>query len=272
MSVLHRLNHARIFSRRVSLWGRDFRPPSADRLLALWLFRLGLLGRRDAEVFGTLVRPGQTVADVGANQGIFTLLLSGLVGPSGSVLAFEPEPHLFRALSENCRRNGVRNVELFGFALSDRRGRAALHVSAVHSGDNRLDAAPGPGPMIDVDVLPLDEVLAGRRVDLVKIDVQGHEPRVLAGMKRGLHQDPAPVLVLEFWPDGLRQAGHEPDELLAGLRAIGYKLHVIKGDGGLGSLEESDVGRLRGHLGYVDLVARPEPGSSLSVHAGPDRS
>jgi FkbM family methyltransferase len=258
MSVLYQLNHANVFSRRVSLWGREFRSPSADRLLALWLFRMGLLGRWEAEVLGKLVRPGQTVADVGANQGIFTLLLSGLVGQSGSVLAFEPEPLLFRALSENCRRNGIRNIELFNSALSDRRGRATLHVSAVHSGDNRFDVAPGPGTAIEVDTLPLDDVLNGRRVDLVKIDVQGHEPKVFAGMDRTLRQNPAPVLVFEFWPDGLRQAGYDPNELLTSLGAIGYKLYVIKGAGSLEALEESDVSRLHGHLGFVDLVARAE--------------
>ncbi len=258
MGTLYRMNHSRLFSRRVSLWGRELRAASADRLLALWLFRLGFLGRSEITALKRMVAPGQTVVDVGANQGIFTLLLSDLVGPAGSVLAFEPDPLLFRTLSENCRRNGIQNVELHNSALSDRRGRAILHLSATHSGDNRLDVATGLGPEVEVDVVPLDEILAARRVDLVKVDVQGHEPKVFAGMGRTLQQTPAPIIVFEFWPAGLRQAGHDPDKVLADLRAIGYQLRVIQRDGNVGALGEASLARLHGRTGFVDLVAQRE--------------
>ncbi|MGH9441971.1 MAG: FkbM family methyltransferase [Thermoanaerobaculia bacterium] len=258
--VCRRLNHSALFSREVSLGNRKFRAPSADRLLALWLLRLGLLGQDEIRALRRLVLPGQTAVDVGANQGVFTVLLADLVGPGGTVLAFEPEPLLFQSLSENCRTNGIRNVELHNSALSDRRGRAVLHLPAVHSGDNRLDVPAGRGPGVEVDVETLDEVLAARPVDLVKIDVQGHEPRVFAGMERTLRQRPAPVLIFEFWPDGLRQAGEDPGKALANFREIGYGLSSIRRDGSLANLDEDRVAGLRGHFGFVNIVARHSAG------------
>ncbi len=255
--LLQRINGAGVFSRRIHLWGSRLRACSADRLLALWLLRLGLLGRAEAAAIRRLAPPGGRAVDVGANQGAFTLLLSRLVGPSGEVVAVEPDPGLFEALGSNCRENGAVNVELHRIAASDRDGHGVLHRSTLNRGDNRLDSDPGPGDDVAIELARLDDVLRGRAVDLVKIDVQGHEPRVLAGLQATLSSGHRPVLLFEFFPDGIRAAGYDPGGFLESLRRLGYVVLSLGPGGEERPLDARALDRLRGPLGYVDLLARP---------------
>jgi FkbM family methyltransferase len=189
MSFLYRLNHARLWRRGVRVWGRRVRASSLDRLLCLWLHRTGAMGRAGRRLLEQRVRPGMQVVDVGANVGLYALLLAQLAGPGGHVFAFEPGPGLFRALKHNCRRGGLSNLTPLRLALGETAGRARLSCSAFNAGDNRLG---GPGRHgAEVEVARLDDVLAGRRIDFIKMDVQGHELHVLRGMEEVLRASPA---------------------------------------------------------------------------------
>lgn len=220
---LFRMNHSQLWHRSVRLGERRYRAPTADRLLALWLHRVGLLGRQEAGLFARLVRPGMHVADIGANQGLFTVLLSRLVGDAGTVLACEPEPHLFGALVSNCEVNGARNVRALAVALGEQDGTAILHRSPLHSGDNRLVRYRASGTGVEVPVRRLDSLVSGG-LDFVKIDVQGHELVVLRGMERALARSPSLTIHLEVWPHGLRSAGTRPADLVAFLADQGFRL------------------------------------------------
>src|SRR5687768_8501059 len=105
LKSLIKVNLLPVWRREVSLRGDRFLAVSFDRLLNLHLHRVGLVGRADEAFLRSVVRHGMNVVDVGANQGIYTMLFAKLVGDSGSVLAFEPEFELFEALSRNCRLN-----------------------------------------------------------------------------------------------------------------------------------------------------------------------
>jgi 2-polyprenyl-3-methyl-5-hydroxy-6-metoxy-1,4-benzoquinol methylase len=90
--LLHALNEHWLWKRRLRVFGRDFRAPTLDRLVTLSMRKLAVSGREEARILRRLLRPGMTVLDVGANQGIYTLLLAG------QVFAFEPQPLLYQQL------------------------------------------------------------------------------------------------------------------------------------------------------------------------------
>jgi FkbM family methyltransferase len=215
---------------QANAWGGRFETPTADRLLYVWLHRLGMMGSERA-FLQEHVRPGMVVADIGANIGLYTYLLSRCVADSGFVYSFEPAPELFAALTRNCDINGVRNVALHSLALGARSDTLILKRSLVNSGDNRLSEGGARGAVGDVTVpvRALDELLAGRSLDFVKIDVQGWEFEVLKGMRNTLAASSDVQIYFEFWPAGIRRTGHEPRELLEFLRKQGFQVHRAEG-------------------------------------------
>lgn len=228
------------------VWGLRFTAATFERWLYLRLHRLGHMGRKECAALRRIVRPGMTVLDVGGNLGLYTLLLSRLVGPTGRIVTFEPDPDLFALLKHNCELNVCTNVEMHNVALGRQRDRLKLRRMILNSGDNTL-AAGGRGLFrreVDIDVVALDEFLPGLRPDLVKVDVQGWELEVLRGMERTLSACPQASLYLEYWPEGMRRAGYTADELARFLRERGYRLQL------------AETGRTLDEAALADLTAR----------------
>ncbi len=218
-----RFNRLPMWHRRLRVWGADFRACSFDRLVYLALHRLGFMGRGERAFFETQIQPGMNVVEAGANIGVYTIQLSRLVGPEGRVFAFEPDPHLFACLRENLVRAGIKNVEPHHCALGSAAGKLSLAWDGLNSGDTHLSREAQPGA-VPVEVARLDTVLAGRRVDFFKLDVQGWELEVLRGMTGLFPANPALHLFVEYWPAGLRRAGTEPAALLAFFQEHGWEL------------------------------------------------
>jgi FkbM family methyltransferase len=210
-SLLFELNHAPIWQRVIKVWDCRVRAASLDRLVFLALHRAGLMGKEEAGLLEKLIAPGMQILDVGANIGLYTLLLSRLTGQAGKVFAFEPEPNLFSILCENCAANAADNVTPFQCAAGEANGRATLQRATFNSGDNRLGASTSGPESIEVKVARLDEVVPKRTVDFIKLDVQGHELAALTGMEQLLASSPDVRVLFEFWPAGLRAAKASPE-------------------------------------------------------------
>jgi FkbM family methyltransferase len=153
-----------------------------------------------------LARVGGVAVDIGANIGTHTLTLARTLGPTGMVLAFEPNPLVQSVLERNVALNSLLGVQVFDCALGDKAGVLPLRVPKAESveysnmGLVSLVALDSPHDLVAVEVRTLDEVVrqAGcTRVDLVKIDVQGYECRVLTGMQEVLAQH-SPVVIFEY--------------------------------------------------------------------------
>jgi FkbM family methyltransferase len=228
-SFLYWLNHASLWHRPVQVWGHRVRAASLDRLLCLWLHRTGLMGRADRRFLEARVASGMTVVDVGANVGLYSLLLARLAAPQGRVFAFEPEPRLFRVLAENTRQSGLPNLTLCNQALGECDGRVRFYRSAFNSGDNRLGGLGWKGQGVEVEMTRLDAALPDPRVDFIKMDVQGYEMGVLRGMEGVFEESPRLSIYFEFWPAGLRAAGTDPEEPLDYLRRRGFRVYQIAG-------------------------------------------
>jgi FkbM family methyltransferase len=231
------------------------RAASLDRLIALSLHRLGWMGRDEAILLRRLVRPGMHVIDVGANVGLYSLLLARLVEQNGSVLAFEPEPNLCAILRENCLSNDATNIVLFQCALGRTSGLASFHRSAFNSGNNRLGRASAGHDAVEVKVECFDDLQPDSKPDFVKIDIQGHELAALSGMERALSASPNVRVLFEFSPAALRRAGTAPDLLLEFFRERGFELYETEGTR-LKMLEDSRhlISDLRGNR-YTNLLA-----------------
>lgn len=230
-SFFEYLNYHPIWHRSISLWNNRYRAPSADRLLALYLHQVGLMGKTEQAIFTRFIQPGMKVADIGANQGLFTLLFSQRVGEKGSVVAFEPEPRLFQSLKENCKSNSTKNVQLFNLALGRESGKVVLYRSVFNSGDNRLNPSFKIKSGVEVKVEPLDSLLGDSHFDFIKIDVQGHELDVFQGMRKITRSSPNLKIYFEYWPGGLRKAGSNATEVLDLLGQAGFHLYYAKLEG-----------------------------------------
>lgn len=231
------------------------RAASLDRLLYLGLHRLGWMGEEEAKLLRKLVRPGMQVVDVGANIGLYSLLLAQLVGRNGTVIAFEAEPNLFACLRENCAVNDATNVFVFQRALGQANGVALLQRSVFHSGDNRLGDPLTGHEAVEVKVERFDDAQPHSKPDFVKIDVQGHELAALTGMERALTICPNIRVLFEFSPRALRKAGTPPDRLLEFFHERGFQLYETQG-GHLKRMHDSRrlISRLGGRR-YTDLLA-----------------
>ena len=210
-----------------------------------------------------LVRPGDQVIEIGANVGYYTLLFAGLVGHRGSVIAFEADPRtsglLRRSVAANERLPIVRVVAK---AVSDRPGRATLHKLGRQQASSSLYAfAPeelaywdDKTTPLEVDATTLDTFLGpdGPVPQLVKIDAEGAEPAILAGMSALLARAPHLQMIIEYLPEGLARAGHEPRAFLTSLAALGFRLHTIERGG---RLRASSVDQVLAR-GHVDLYLR----------------
>jgi FkbM family methyltransferase len=165
--------------------------------------------------------------DVGAHVGYFTVLLAKQVGPSGEVVAFEPNPNIFEILKENVALNGYRNVILENKAVADQAGQVELRLSSrlPQEGIDSIISDPGPGPRIKVLAVRLDDYFGSgsNRVGFVKMDIEGAEALALEGMSRilAVHR---PSLVIELHgADGCA----EKHPAFSKLKEAGYEVSVL---------------------------------------------
>jgi len=211
---LAHVNGSRIWRQSVRVRDMELLPPTLDRWVALQAHRFGLMGTAEFDFFQSSIRSHWHIADVGANQGLYSVYFSKRA-VEGRVYAFEPDPELFTALKGNIERNSAANVTLFNAAVGNQTRKLLLRSGQFNRGDNRI--VPGntsrPGT-IDVDAISLDKAIPNRHLDLLKVDVQGFEVEVLRGAKQVIQANHDLLIFLEFWPQGLRNAGSGPEELL----------------------------------------------------------
>ena len=211
----------------VPVWGFELRGCSWDRLLYLYLHRFGVMGSAERTLLPKVIEDGMTVVDVGANQGLYSLLFSRLVTDSGSVISFEPNQHLYKCLQLNVSRNALKNISAFPFALGSAVGMLPLYSSLINLGDNRLGSHPFFSRKSEIEVKVFDEQFPNLRVDFLKIDVQGWELHVLQGMSNLFTNSPNLKVLFELWPAGLAKAGSCPKALLQYLSEREFELQVV---------------------------------------------
>lgn len=185
--------------------------------------------------FVSLVRPGSVVLDLGAHTGYYTLLASALVGGTGLVYAFEPNPRNCHYLRRHLKINRVKNVEVEESAVSDSDGHARFDADRG-SGTGHLAEAGG----IEVRTISLDAFCTARgvRPSLIKVDVEGAEVGALEGARATLERF-RPIVMLSTHGDQLHRS------CLAFFASLDYHVGPISGD----NVESTS-----------ELLALPRPG------------
>ena len=192
----------------------------------------------EVRFFQRWLRPGDAVADVGAHVGFFTLLAARLVGPAGEVHAFEPVPVNFDRLGENVGLNGLQNVRLERAAVGDEEGEVSLGLAEERLvGESTCDYTVG-GELggVTAPVTTLDAYLARHstpRLRLVKVDVEGFEPKVLAGLAGTFDDAPPEAILFEHNATMLRSHDMSPTAVFEDLAVRGYRVHRLGQGGGL---------------------------------------
>lgn len=170
-----------------------------------------------------LCRPGMTVVDIGANVGCHALRFAKLVGDSGRVVAFEPMAWARAKLLRNIELNGFGNITVESVALSDSPGSREAYFRSSWQGSEESDPASLRRDTITFDTLDGYAERNGiGRVDMVKLDVDGHEFKVMRGARRTLAAH-RPLILIELGPHLLAGAGDDIGELVEFLSSLGYK-------------------------------------------------
>ncbi len=216
-----------------------------ENALAWAVFCSGAYEIRETELLRSLMRPGDTFVDIGANWGYFTLLGAEEVGPSGRVVAIEADPRNHAILERNITQNHLMQVTLVHAAAAAAEGKVTLvgfdgqqnhgvsHVKGTSQvGVGRLTKSDAP--LIEVRANAVDDLLDGvgvGRVDLVKMDIEGAEALALPGMRGGLAAGRYRRIVLEVHAAVLGEYGTDAKSLLAMLTDAGYRIWLIEPDG-----------------------------------------
>lgn len=211
----------------------------------------------EALYFKQVIKSGQTVLDVGANIGLFTLQFAQQVGPAGRVYAFEPGPLSFGLLQANVALNHYRNVVTEHAAVTSFSGETELLVCRTGESDNRIAGYADRG--VDREAMPvkcfaLDDYFdRGRRIDLIKLDIQGAEMAALSGMQRIVTENPDVILSLEF----VMQGASPVEDLFGYAERFGFHVLQLLDDG---SVARRSPDWLKSNVEYANLVLQRPAG------------
>lgn len=203
------------FQRRMYFFTRAY----WDRLLGL---PFGRFAQKE-------LRAGDTFVDIGANIGFYSLFAAQRVGRTGRVIAFEPEPRTFESLERSIQENGFAWATPHNMALSDREGTLPFHFVTDGSAHSLVSETPERSKryagQVDVRVATLDGLaLDLSRIDLVKIDVEGEEPRTVRGMLETLKKADFPLVWAEVrGPKGSTRAPDTYPAVASALRTLDYE-------------------------------------------------
>lgn len=167
--------------------------------------------------------------DIGANIGYYTLIAACLVGPRGKVFAFEPDPTNFQLLEKNIAENGYSNVEMINRAVSNDTRSARLYLNKANKGDHRIYDSGDHRDSIAVQTVSLDDFFqkSDKRVQFIKMDIQGAEAKALEGMKNLLKANRRVMLMAEFCGKNLKNCGSDPKRFLTALQKMGFRIFEI---------------------------------------------
>jgi len=197
------------------------------------LYATGEYERGTTLVIKRLLRPGQTMIDVGGNLGYFSILGARAVGPRGRVVAFEPVERVRRQLLDNVRLNGLENVTVREEALARASGEATFYPGPA---DDTGLASLRPlehSTAITLKQARLDDLWPpGDPIALIKMDVEGAELSALEGMDACLAAW-SPHLIVEVTDEYLRTLGASAEMLFTFLQTRNYTMKRIADDGSL---------------------------------------
>ena len=184
----------------------------------------------------SVLKPGDVFVDVGANIGYFTVVAASVVGGQGQVFSFEPDPANFDLLVKNCEHNSLQsrvNAVQAGLSVDNRAGQ--LYLSEDNLGDHQIYPGEEAREHLDISLLNGGDYLSaqlcrtGRKgIDLIKVDTQGSEFEVMAGLIPLLQELPSvPSILIELTPLSLRRSGSSGRALIELLATLEQDFWIV---------------------------------------------
>jgi len=175
-------------------------------------------------------KPGMNAIDIGANIGYYTLILAQAIEENGKVIAFEPMHWAFKKLEKNISLNKFNNIILENKALSDNNenninAKFACSWPVFENKKNLHPIHKGKAMENKTDMITLDSYANNKKIkiDLIKLDVDGYEVKVLKGAKRILKED-RPIIISELGKYTLKEVGDTPELMIDILLENNYKI------------------------------------------------
>lgn len=197
--------------------------------------------RNETKFVRSVLRRGDCAIDIGANLGYYTILFASAVGSKGRVYSFEPMPMHFDSLVKSIQRNGLGDyVTPINAAVSDTSGVVKMVFapgSANWGGANLLGERelPSGHDTVDARVGRLGDFCAPTRLDMIKIDVEGAEPKVVRGCSEILMKF-KPIILSEVHVNLLKSVSdYSPDEYVNLMASLGYECKTLTDSGELGA-------------------------------------
>lgn len=192
-----------------------------------------LMGLPFGQYLSETLQRGQVFLDIGANIGFYTLFAAARVGPEGRVISFEPDPMTFEALKRSVALNGFDWAKCVNVALSNRAGEIPFFTvsdgsahSLVPEIERRANRYSGKVPVrvARLDDLSAEGVIDTKRIDLIKIDVEGEEERTVEGLLETLERFSYPRVWAEVrGPKGSTRAPNTYPGVERHLKGLGYR-------------------------------------------------
>ncbi len=172
------------------------------------------------------IKDSSVVIDIGGNIGIYTIIASK-IAKNGKVICFEPEKDNITLLKKTINENKLSNVTLIEKCVGDFSGNGFLNISKYNKGKHTLLETDESINKQEVSITTIDkevERLNLNNVDIIKIDVEGWEGKVLGGMKNTIKKF-HPKLLFEFAPQRIKESGYDPVSFLNDIRNEGYTIY-----------------------------------------------
>ena len=209
-----------------------------------------------------------TFIDIGAHYGAYSLVAAECAG--SKVLAVEPVPENFELLNLNVRANHLDGlISTYNYAASDQNGEAEFNIpwASDSAGFYEHPNAETVRKQL-VEVRKIDDLVNGQRVDIIKIDTEGHEVSVLKGLAGTLKQNPQAKLIIELNPECLRRAGKSPEELFEVIRSFDKEIYVIDEENFVLSRITDNLDNWKDYLGpdgYSNIYCVPAKGHEFML-------
>jgi len=179
----------------------------------------GVYGELDTKIIRDNIKEGDIVIDIGANIGYYTLIFAQLVGASGKVFAFEPEPKNFEILKKNIEVNNYQNIIAEQKIVSDESGMVKLFIAEQGIVGHRIQQKTDSQKFIEVESIILDNYLKNlnlsEKINFIKIDVEGAEVKVLEGSKIMIEKSDQLKIFTEFNREDIKKYDYNPEYLLS---------------------------------------------------------
>jgi FkbM family methyltransferase len=205
----------------VAIDGLHIHLPDRDRVITPAVLRGGY-ENRCISLMCAWIEPGQKMLDIGAHVGLFSLYAAREVGPTGRVVAFEPNPDNYVLLNRNVEANGFANISPLPLAAAMEAGSATLYCSPDNTGAHSIVQHEG-WEIVTVGVIPPDAV-TDPPVSFIKTDCQGYDLQALYGTSYIIEHSPNLAMAVEFSPRLLKGAGNSGSEMLGFLHDMGFEL------------------------------------------------